>query len=108
MIPFTAWKHGHFIVEYVGRSTKLPQYTHHARTAYSTPSCGLYDLPGRRVSSTEFHFGSSLVSLASADAELPSRVSWRVRLMDQRGQDTRFITLRIALKSRLSMISSTR
>ena len=36
--PFTAWKHMHFTVEQVGRSTKSPQYKHRACTAYSTPS----------------------------------------------------------------------
>ena len=27
VIPFTAWKHVHFAVKYVGRSTEQPQYT---------------------------------------------------------------------------------
>ena len=39
-MPLTAWKHMHFTVEQVGGSTKSPQYTHRARTAYSTPSRG--------------------------------------------------------------------
>ena len=30
-IRFTAWKHMHFTVEQVVRSTKSPQYTHRAR-----------------------------------------------------------------------------
>ena len=38
VLPSTAWKHTHFTVEWVGRSTEPAHDTHRARTACSTPS----------------------------------------------------------------------
>ena len=48
-MPFASWKHVHFTVERVGRSTKSPQYTQRARTACTSPAHRVYIARAPRI-----------------------------------------------------------